>query len=254
MTVVDGAFDQPLALEEHATALLAGGIAGMGYQCGQVWGAALAAGAQAYRVYGPGLTAEAAAVRASQRLVDVFRKRYKSLNCSDVIHFDYKNPKAAQVLGFLLKGGPARCFGMTASYSRAAFKEIEAAYTDSSPALESPVSCAALLAQRMGASEVQQVIASGLAGGIGLSGGACGALGTAVWLRSMMSSGQEFSYNNEIVSSLVERFLESAEDFECEKIVGRRFADVEDHARYVQEGGCKKIIEALANSFPFSRS
>lgn len=149
MTVVDGAFENPLGVEEHGTALLAGGIAGMGYQCGQVWGAALAAGAQAYRVYGPGPAAQAAALRTTQRLAETFRARYKSLNCSDVIQFDYRNPKAAQVLGFLLKGGPARCFGMTASYARAAFKEIEAAYSGSDPAPDLPVSCAALLAQRM---------------------------------------------------------------------------------------------------------
>ncbi len=33
---------------------LAGGIVGNGYQCGMIWGAALAAGAQAYRLLGTG--------------------------------------------------------------------------------------------------------------------------------------------------------------------------------------------------------
>ena len=47
MSVVDGSFDYPLALEEHATLPLAGGIEQMGFQCGQLWGAALAAGAGA---------------------------------------------------------------------------------------------------------------------------------------------------------------------------------------------------------------
>ena len=50
MSVVDGSFDHPLALEEHATLPLAGGIEQMGFQCGQLWGAALAAGAQAHRL------------------------------------------------------------------------------------------------------------------------------------------------------------------------------------------------------------
>jgi hypothetical protein len=49
MSVVDGSFDHPLKLEEKATIPLAGGIVNQGYQCGMIWGATLAAGAQAYR-------------------------------------------------------------------------------------------------------------------------------------------------------------------------------------------------------------
>lgn len=49
MSIVDGSFNHPLHLEEHATLPLAGGIEQMGYQCGQLWGAALAAEAHAGR-------------------------------------------------------------------------------------------------------------------------------------------------------------------------------------------------------------
>ena len=94
MTVVDGAFDHPLALEEHATLPLAGGIEQMGFQCGQVWGAALAAGAQAYQLFGPGPEAEAAAIIAAQRLAESFRTRYRSIDCLDVIDLDWKNAQA----------------------------------------------------------------------------------------------------------------------------------------------------------------
>ena len=51
----------------------AGGIMQHGYQCGMIWGAALAAGAQAYRLFGPGPQAEAMAVIAAQWLVESFR-------------------------------------------------------------------------------------------------------------------------------------------------------------------------------------
>ena len=51
----------------------AGGIANQGYQCGMLWGAALAAGAQAYRLFGPGPRAETEAIIAAQRLVESFR-------------------------------------------------------------------------------------------------------------------------------------------------------------------------------------
>lgn len=250
MTVVDGAFDNTLAPEEQAAAPLAGGIAGMGFQCGQVWGAALAAGAQAYRLYGPGPGAEAAAVIAAQRLVESFRGSYKSIDCRDVIQMDWQNVKAAQVLKFFLRGGPARCLGMTAGYSRAAFREIDAAFANGHLAPAPPVSCAAVLARKMGASEMQAVMAAGLAGGIGLSGGACGALGAAIWILTMNAGGeQKFDLNSPLATETIDRFVEATEiNFECSEIVGRRFQDVHDHAAYVRGGGCAKIVEALANT------
>src|SRR5512136_1228683 len=121
MSVVDDSFNQPLKLEEHAAMPMAGGLI-QGYQCGMLWGAALAAGAQAYRLWGPGPQAETGAVIASHKAVEAFRARTGEINC------------------------------------------------------------AAMLAQKMGASELHTVMAAGLAGGIGLSGGACGALGAAIWL------------------------------------------------------------------------
>jgi len=44
-----------------------------------------------------------------------------------------------------------------------------------------------MLAQKMGLSDMHTVMAAGLAGGIGLSGGACGALGAAIWIAGMNS-------------------------------------------------------------------
>ena len=78
MSVVDSSFDHPLKLEEEATALLAGGIMQYGYQCGMLWGATLAAGAQAHRLHGPGPRAETEAVVAAQWLVEAFRARTKT--------------------------------------------------------------------------------------------------------------------------------------------------------------------------------
>ena len=250
MTVVDGAFDHPLAREEHATLPLAGGVEQMGFQCGQVWGAALAAGARAQQLFGSGPQAEAAAVMAARRLAESFRASYKSINCFEVIDLDWKNAQAKQVLKFLLKGGPIRCFSSTAGYARAAFSEITASFAGQP--LETPpppVSCAALLARKMGASDLHTVMAAGLAGGIGLSGGACGALGAAIWLiemnRAKTGTGK-VEFNSPEATEAIDRFLQgSGGEFECDKIVGRKFADVADHAAYLRTGGCAKVIEAL---------
>jgi hypothetical protein len=52
MGVVDGSFGHPMKIEEEASAPLAGGMMNHGFQCGMLWGASLAAGAEAYGVLG----------------------------------------------------------------------------------------------------------------------------------------------------------------------------------------------------------
>jgi hypothetical protein len=132
---------------------LAGGLMGNGYQCGMLWGAALAAGAQAYRLYGAGLQAETEAVLAAQRLVEAFRARNKHIDCSEITEMKWKELSnrqgTKQVFKFFLKGGPIACFSMSASYARVAFSEINHTLAEKQTK-PLPVSCAALLAQKMG--------------------------------------------------------------------------------------------------------
>jgi hypothetical protein len=256
LSVVDRSFDHALKREEHAAMPLAGGIMGNGYQCGMLWGAALAAGARAYQLFGPGPQAEAEALVAGQRLVAAFRARNKHINCLEITEMSMKSSSRrrflVQLSRYFLKGGPILCFSMTAGYAPVALDEINTAYSEKhSAAPASPVSCAAMLAHKLGASDMHAVMAAGLAGGIGLSGGACGALGAALWIMGMNNS-QEGVENTKSLSfpgaeEAVERFLQSADfEFECSKIVGRKFENADDHASYVRAGGCSKIIETLA--------
>jgi hypothetical protein len=228
--------------------LLAGGIMGQGYQCGQVWGAALAAGARAYQIYGGGAQAETAAVIAAQRLMNVFNAKYHAINCSDLTVRDMKVPQ--QALKFLAKGGPIRCFSMTAGYASTTARELNAAFPAEPPAsAPAPISCTAALARGLGLSELHVSMAAGLAGGIGLSGEGCGVLGAAIWIASLRDAQTDagFSYNNPKANALIEKFLESSGyEFECHKITGRRFGNVYEHASYVRDGGCQQIITALA--------
>jgi len=253
MIVLDRAFGHPLKLEERAAQPFAGGLMQHGYQCGVIWGAALAAGAQAYRVLGPGPQAEAGAVVAAQRLAESFRARNKEINCLELTETDMQSSK--QLWKYFLKGGSIRCFRMAAKYAPVAFGEIEAALSErhvEAPA--APASCAALLARRMGASDMHAAMAAGLAGGIGLSGGACGALGAALWTIAMNCLEEGVGDNvwkSKVFQSragdTIDRFLRSADfKFECSEVVGRRFESIADHAAYVRDGGCSKIIEALA--------
>jgi hypothetical protein len=255
MGVVDAALGHPMKLEEHASMLLAGGMLQKGYQCGMVWGAALAAGAQAYELYGQGPKAETAAILASQRLVESFRTRNRYINCVDIIDFDWKGSSdkdmTKKVLKFLLKGGPIGCFRMAAKYAPLALDDINTTFSEDDFEIPSPpVSCTALLAQQMSLSAQHTVMAAGLAGGIGLSGGACGALGMLIWILTMrdLEAGAEingFSYPRG--DAAVEKYLESTDHkFECAGVVGRKFESLADHAAYLRQGGCAQIIDALA--------
>jgi hypothetical protein len=252
MSVVDGSFDHPLKPEEEATTFLAGGMMGYGYQCGMLWGAALAAGAQAYRSLGPGPQAETGAIMAAQRLVESFRARTNNeINCLEITDLNMQGKMDVQpILKFIFKGGPIACFRMAAEYAPIAFSEIDSTLSESHiEALSLPVSCAAMAAQKMGVSDMHAVMTAGFAGGIGLSGGACGALGAAIWIIEM--NGRKEQADKKVVDSKVadtiERFLISTDfEFECSKIVGRKFENTSDHAGYLRDGGCSKIIEALA--------
>jgi len=257
MSVVDSSFDHPMKLEEHAAMSLAGGIMQNGYQCGMLWGVTLAAGAQAYRLLGPGPQAETEAILVAQRLVESFRARYKHTDCFDITDMQWKSSSKrqlmTQVLKFFIKGGPIGCFRMAGGYAPVAFNEINSALSEKHiEASALPVSCAAMLAQKMGASDLHIVMAAGLAGGIGLGGGGCGALGAAIWIFGMNSAMTEVKGMEMFppgAEEVVERFLQSAGyEFECSKIVGRKFESAGDHANYLRNGGCSKIIEALAGS------
>lgn len=243
--MVDRAFGVALPAEERAAAPLAGGIARNGYQCGMVWGATLAAGAEAHRRFGAGPRAEAVAIAAARRIVASFRAQNGALDCFDLTGTDFDSK--AQTWRYLLTGKAVGCFRMAARYAPVAKAEIERALAEPAVApTEAPVSCAALAARRLGADERHAVSAAGFAGGIGLCGGACGALGATVWVGGAGAAGG-FEAAEARARPTVERFLAaSGGRFECAQIAGRRFEDVAAHAAFLKAGGCAKVIEAVA--------
>ena len=189
---------------------LAGGIANLGYQCGMLWGAALAAGARAHQLYGSGPKAETAALAASQRLVKTFHGHSKNeINCLEISDLNMQGEiDAKSIFKFFIKVGP------------------------------------------MGLSGLHQVMAAGFAGGIGFSGGGCGALGAAIWIKGLEEpvEVEGFSYSGTWVNEKIEEFLELSDyEFECSAITGRKFENVADHADFIKSGGCSKIIAGLVS-------
>ncbi len=224
-----------------------------GYQCGMLWGATLAAGARAYRVFGPGPRAETMAIVAAQRLVSSFRALNGNINCLEITGLDRSSSTLQMLTFFLLKGGCIGCFRKVTRYAREAFSEIGDALAGSqSGTPPPPVSCAAVLSRKTGLSDMRTVMTAGLAGGIGLCGGACGALGAAIWtitLSSIERGTGKFDYNDPAASEALNRFLKITDyEFDCSEIAGRRFESVADHADYLRGGGCSEIIDLLAST------
>ena len=49
------------------------------------------------------------------------------------------------------------------------------------------------------------------------------------------------------IADTIDRFIRSVDfQYECSEIVGRKFENVGDHAGYLRDGGCSKVIEVLA--------
>jgi hypothetical protein len=223
-----------------------------GYQCGMIWGATLAAGARAYRLFGPGPETETRAVIAAQRVVESFRALKNHINCLEITELDKSSSNMQMFTYFVLKGGTIGCFRMAAKYAPIAYHEINAALSDKSiDTPVPPVSCAALLARKMGASDLHATMTAGFAGGIGLCGGACGALGTAIWIGTMKKARDgkgKVNFKDPAALEMIDRFLKQTDfEFECSRIVGRKFENIEDHADYLRAGGCSEIIEMFSS-------
>lgn len=256
---LDGAFGHPLPVQERSALLLAGGLMQHGHQCGMVWGATLAAGAHAYRLLGGGPRAEARAIVSGGKLVEVFRAQNGHLDCVELTGLDRTTPPLRMLAYFFLQGGSVRCARRAARFAPVALALVD----DTLPAadaevLAAPVSCAAALVRRLGRPEDQAIMAAGFAGGIGLCGGGCGALAAALWIvaqRGLEAGAAKVDFRDPVAAGTIARFLAvSGGELACEKIVGRRFEGVADHARHVQGGGCGALLEALAGAVPASRA
>lgn len=250
--VINRGFEQSLTWEEQAAMSLAGGILQHGFQCGLLWGAALAAGARTFQLYGSGPEAETRAVLAAQQAVNTFRSsnKHKTVNCSDLTDIDETSSAAKLVQYFILKGGVVSCFHMSGRYVPRAYKAINESFIEHHvPVPPAPVSCTAALCEKAGATEQQTVMAAGLAGGIGLCGGGCGALGAAIWLLALRTNTQEQKMDSSPqAQQIINKFVKcTGAEFECSDITGRKFKDVADHAEYLQDGGCSQLLKVLSN-------
>ncbi len=241
--------------EELASDPLAGGLMGKQHQCGMLWGSSLAVGAESLRRYTNRDQALAKTISATQHIMESFSKRAKSVNCGNIV-VDLNNN--FDIVKFILKSLPGGftnilCMNLAEKWAPEAIRTARVQLSGKSADLpQIPISCASEVAGRMGASDEEMVMVAGFAGGMGLSGNACGALAAAIWINSLAwckenpgKSGNANPHADEILKAF---YAATDSGILCHKISGKRFNTIGDHTEFIRNGGCDNLINILARS------
>lgn len=249
--LLDREFGFPREEEEKAIDPLAGGILQQGYQCGMLLGAAMAAGAEAYRRTENPDQATATAILATQQIMESFENRTGSIECEEITNCDFTDKSS--FLKYMLSGKFVNCFKLAGKWAPEALKAArEGLNTNGTNEPPQAKSCASELIRQMGGSEEEMAMVAGFAGGLGLSGNGCGALAAAVWKNAMIHNqknpAKPAPYDPESNDTLKVFYEETDYEMMCDKICERKFPSMEEHTKFLEEGGCKKLIGLLAGS------
>ena len=252
--ILNREFGFPLEHEEQAADPLAGGILQQGYQCGMLWGATLAVGAEAFRRCGDRDKAVGIAIKATRHIMKSFINRTKSPDCSDISSCDFSSKFS--MAKFFFTGKFWSCFKLAEKWAPEAIESAtEGLSLDRTDLPEQSISCASEVVRKMGGTDAEMVTVAGFAGGLGLSGNGCGALGAAIWMNTLArvrKQNYKTSFSDPITEKILYAFYESTDyEMECNKITGQCFKAIEEHTEFIKNGGCKKLINVLADTSSF---
>ncbi len=249
--ILNRAFGHLKENEECASDPLAGGIAQQGYQCGMLWGCALAVGAESFRRHSDRGRAIAIAITATQHILESFIRRAKSADCSDITTCDFTVKSG--LVKYLLTGKPITCFHLAAKWAPEAIESAQGGLScEPSTGPQTPISCASEVVRKMGGSDEEMVMVAGFAGGLGLSGNACGALSTAIWMNTLAKvrkQNYKYTLSDPDTGKIIDAFYEgTGYEMECCKISGKCFKTIDEHTEFIGNGGCEKLINVLADT------
>jgi len=256
--ILNREFGHPRPQEEYASDPLAGGLM-LGHQCGMLWGSALAAGAESFRRNSDRSLAIASSVVATRHIMKSFNARAGSIICRDITGINLKNKLsiAKMMVKILLQGGMrnSTCFRLADKWAPEAIQSATAGLSALPADVPRPcMNCASEVVSRKGGSNEEMVMVSGFAGGMGLTGFACGALGAAIWMDSLAwcrenPGKSSFEYGRKSSSKILEVFnYTTGKEILCEKITAKSFTSIRDHSDFIRDGGCEKVINALSGT------
>ena len=239
--------------EERAADPLCGGIMQQGYQCGMLWGSALAVGAESFRRNDDHSQAIGTAIKATQHVMESFSNRAKCVDCRDITSCDFSKNLIFSLVKYFFTGKVISCLKLADKWAPEAIQSAtEGLSHEQTDLTQLPISCASEVAQKMGASDEETVMVAGFAGGLGLSGNACGALSAAIWMNTLdwcrKHPGKSASPNPNATNTLKAFYEVTDSEILCHKICGQCFKTIDDHTEFIKNGGCDKLINVLADT------
>ncbi len=249
--ILNREFGHSMELEERASDVLAGGIMQMGHQCGMIWGASLAIGAEAYRSTENKNQAINVAIKATQNVLTSFKQREHTISCREITRCDFSSKLS--FAKYMVSGRFLHCFNLAQNWAPEAVKSASVGLSNQKSVLQKEcLSCATEVARKMGASDEEMVMVAGFAGGLGLTGNACGALSAAIWMKSLDWCREELkksSVKNSKAKKVLDTFYETSNsNILCSEITGLHFKTLDDHTTYIKKGGCSRLINKLAET------
>ena len=153
----------------------------------------------------------------------------------------------------MITGKPITCFSLADKWAPDAIQSAKEGLAHQSTNLhQMPISCASEVAKKMGASNEETVMVAGFAGGLGLSGNACGALSAVIWIKTLdkvRNKNYKYSLSDPEIEKIIETFNEETSyEMECCKITGQRFKTIDQHTEFIRNGGCEKLMNVLAGA------
>lgn len=235
---------------EIAADPLCGGLMQQGRQCGMLWGASLAVGAESFRRCDDTGKAACMAITATQHLMKSFENTAGSVDCKAITHCNLTS-KWGMLKLIIFKA--RLCLRLTDDWAPEAIRSaVEGLSGEQNDCPSQAVNCASLVAEKMGASDEEKAMVAGFAGGMGLSGNACGALSAAIWMNSLAwcrkNEGKPAYSNPNAKNTLNAFFRETGSKILCREIAGQSFKSVDEHTEFMKNGGCDKLINVLALS------
>ena len=249
--ILNREFGHTKEAEERAADPLAGGILQKGHQCGMIWGSALAVGAEAYRRIDDLDQAIRVAIIATQHVVASFLEMENTINCRDITRCGFSSKLS--FAKYFFSGRVLYCFNMAEKWAPVAIHAAIDGLDDKKTDLpQNAISCASEVVKKMGSNDEEMVMVAGFAGGLGLSGKACGALSAAIWLNSLSWSKEnpeKSSLSNPKAKKTMNAFsAETDSEMLCHKLCGQHFKNIDDHSEFIKNGGCNKLINVLTRS------
>ncbi len=255
--ILNREFGHPMEIEERASAPLAGGVMQKGYQCGMLWGASLAVGAESFRRHYNSSQAICTAIAATQNIMESFSNRTKSVNCRAITNCDFTSKLS--MMWYMLSFKFMTCFFLAENWVPEAIQSAtEGLSQNQTDCPQHAMSCASEVAKKLGASNEEMIMVAGFSGGLGLSGNACGALSAAIWIKSLnwcrkqTDSGfdewKSLFENPDLINILNEFYRVTNRKILCSKISKHCFKTISDHSEFIKNGGCKKLIDVLVQA------